>query len=42
MPSCEEAAWRFLGISMAGYNAIISLKLALWSAIAASGWRPKS
>jgi disulfide bond formation protein DsbB len=42
MPSCEEAAWRFLGVSMAGWNALISLKLALWSALAASGWRPKS
>jgi disulfide bond formation protein DsbB len=42
MPSCEEAAWRFLGISMAGYNVIISLKLAVWSALAALGWRPRS
>jgi len=30
---CDEAAWRFLGISLAGYNALISLILA---AIAAS------
>ena len=22
---CDEAAWRFLGISLAGYNALISL-----------------
>lgn len=28
-PSCSEAAWRMLGISMAGYNALISLALAL-------------
>ena len=41
MPSCEEAAWRFLGISMAGWNALISLKLAFWSAVAATGWKPK-
>jgi disulfide bond formation protein DsbB len=41
MPSCEEAAWRLFGISMAGYNVLISLKLAFWSAVAASGWRPK-
>ena len=41
MPSCEEAAWRFLGLSMAGWNAIISLKLVLWSAVAATGWKPK-
>jgi disulfide bond formation protein DsbB len=25
---CDEAAWRFLGISLAGYNALISLVLA--------------
>jgi len=31
---CDEAAWRFLGISLAGYNALISLLLA---AIAAYG-----
>jgi disulfide bond formation protein DsbB len=33
---CDEAAWRFLGLSLAGYNAIISLALA---AIAAWGLR---
>ena len=26
---CDEAAWRFLGISLAGYNAAISLALAV-------------
>jgi disulfide bond formation protein DsbB len=26
--SCTEAAWRFLGVSMAGWNALISLALA--------------
>jgi disulfide bond formation protein DsbB len=26
---CDEAAWRFLGISLAGYNALISLLLAM-------------
>jgi disulfide bond formation protein DsbB len=31
-PHCDEAAWRFLGLSMAGWNALISLKLAAWSA----------
>jgi disulfide bond formation protein DsbB len=31
---CDEAAWRFLGLSLAGYNAIISLALA---AVAAWG-----
>jgi disulfide bond formation protein DsbB len=35
---CDEAAWRFLGISLAGYDVIISLALALvalWGAKAA-------
>ncbi|MBN8920793.1 MAG: disulfide bond formation protein B, partial [Rhizobiales bacterium] len=31
---CDEAAWRFLGLSLAGYNAIIAFAL---SAIAAWG-----
>src|ERR1044071_4425485 len=26
---CDEASWRFLGISLAGYNAVISLALAV-------------
>ena len=30
---CDEAAWRFLGISLAGYDALISLALA-----AVAGW----
>ena len=36
---CDEAAWRFLGLSLAGYNALISLALtviALWGARAAA------
>src|SRR3954465_14543399 len=35
---CDEAAWRFLGLSLAGYNALISTALAaltLWGAKAA-------
>ena len=35
---CDEAAWRFLGISLAGYNALITAALAavaLWGAAAA-------
>jgi disulfide bond formation protein DsbB len=28
VPRCDEAAWRFLGISLAGYNVLISLALA--------------
>jgi disulfide bond formation protein DsbB len=40
VPRCDEAAWTFLGISLAGYDALISLTLAaiagtgLWA-----GWR---
>ena len=30
-PACDRAAWRFLGLSMAGWNALISLKLTGWS-----------
>jgi len=35
---CDEAAWRLFGISLAGYNALISLTLA---AIAAFGLRAR-
>jgi disulfide bond formation protein DsbB len=31
VPSCDQIAWSMFGISMAGYNAIISLLLALAS-----------
>jgi disulfide bond formation protein DsbB len=34
---CDEAAWRFLGMSLAGYNVLISLALAavaLWGVLA--------
>ena len=37
---CDEAAWRFLGLSLAGYNVLISLALAaiaVWGALGA--WR---
>ena len=37
---CDEAAWRFLGLSLAGYNALISAVLAViagWSAV--TEWR---
>ncbi len=37
VPACDKPAWVFLGISMAGWNALISLKLAVLSALAA--WR---
>ena len=35
---CDEAAWRFLGLSLAGYNVLISLALAavaVWGLLAA-------
>jgi disulfide bond formation protein DsbB len=34
---CDEAAWRFLGLSLAGYDVLVSLALtivALWGALA--------
>lgn len=31
---CDEAAWRWLGVSMAGWNALVSLGLAALSALA--------
>jgi len=40
---CDEAPWRFLGLSLAGYNVLISLALAaiaLWGAAAA--WKSRS
>jgi disulfide bond formation protein DsbB len=36
---CDEAAWRFLGLSLAGYNVLISLALA---AVAAFGLATRS
>ena len=37
---CDDAAWRFLGLSLAGYNALISLALAAVAAWAATlEWR---
>ncbi|MGO4389459.1 disulfide bond formation protein B [Microvirga sp. 2YAF29] len=35
--SCTEAAWRFLGLSLAGWNVLISLALAAFAAMTASG-----
>jgi disulfide bond formation protein DsbB len=34
---CDEAAWRFLGLSLAGYNVLISLGLAAIAALGAAG-----
>lgn len=33
-PACDKAAWVFLGLSMAGWNALISLKLTILSLMA--------
>jgi disulfide bond formation protein DsbB len=38
--SCTEAAWRFLGLSLAGWNVAISLGLAAL-ALAAASRRPQ-
>ncbi|HLZ83865.1 MAG TPA: disulfide bond formation protein B [Caulobacteraceae bacterium] len=40
VPACDKPAWVFLGISMAGWNALISLGLAGVSAVAALAPRP--
>jgi disulfide bond formation protein DsbB len=39
-PRCDQAAWRGLGLSMAGWNALISLALAALSALAVV-WKPE-
>ncbi len=36
-PRCDQAAWRWLGVSMAGWNALISLGLTGMSALAIRG-----
>lgn len=33
-PRCDVAAWKFLGLSMAGWNALVALTLAVLSVIA--------
>ncbi|MBJ6127044.1 disulfide bond formation protein B [Microvirga splendida] len=38
--SCTEAAWRFLGLSLAGWNVLISLALAALAAMGAAGKGP--
>jgi disulfide bond formation protein DsbB len=40
-PACDEAPWVFLGLSMAGWNALISLGLVALSAMAAVRERRK-
>jgi disulfide bond formation protein DsbB len=42
---CDEAAWRFLGLSLAGYNVLISLALAavaIWGLLAGRAQAPSS
>jgi disulfide bond formation protein DsbB len=42
---CDEAAWRFLGISMAGYDVVVSLGLAVvaaWGALASLARQKRS
>lgn len=41
-PSCDEAAWTLFGISMAGYNFLISLGLVLLGALAVRAAARKS
>jgi len=41
-PACDQAAWVFLGLSMAGWNALISLILAALSGLAALRERTKT
>ena len=40
-PACDEALWVFAGLSMAGWNAVISLGLAVLSGLAALRERGK-
>jgi disulfide bond formation protein DsbB len=40
-PACDEAAWVFAGLSMAGWNVLISLGLAAMSVLAALRERAK-
>lgn len=40
-PACDKVVWSFLGLSMAGWNILVSLKLAVWSFIAAAN-EPKT
>lgn len=42
VPQCDKPAWVFLGLSMAGWNALISLKLTVLSVLAAIAAQPKA
>jgi len=39
---CDEAGWRFLGLSLAGYNVLISLALAALAAYGLFAVRPRA
>jgi disulfide bond formation protein DsbB len=39
---CDEAAWRFLGLSLAGYNALITLALAAVALLGAKAYGSSS
>ena len=39
IPSCDKAAWVFLGLSMAGWNALIAAAMSAGSLAAAVAWR---
>ena len=40
---CDEAAWRFLGLSLAGYNALISLALAAIALVGSvAAWKSRN
>jgi disulfide bond formation protein DsbB len=39
---CDEAAWRFLGLSLAGYNVLISLALAATAALGLAAHRERN
>jgi disulfide bond formation protein DsbB len=40
---CDEAAWRFLGLSLAGYNVLISLALAAIALVGSvAAWKSRS
>jgi disulfide bond formation protein DsbB len=41
-PACDEAAWRMAGLSMAGWNALISAGLAAISLLVAFGRQPET
>lgn len=40
IPACDKAAWIFLGLSMAGWNAVISLGLTVLSILAVAQGKP--